>query len=71
MDYFEYIGYKADKYKKAISQLHDTTHACYGSYANTLITADRKLRDKLIALYFFLGIATDVKLLDPKTGIIS
>jgi len=63
----EIAGYyqeKGNKNRVLRSQMHDSTHAIYGSKADYFITADNRFKEKLKAVLYFLNI--NCKILDIK-----
>lgn len=54
-------GYCKEKEEdKAISSIHDVSHAIYGLYCDIFITCDRNFYNKLRAIYYYLGIEIEV-----------
>ncbi|SEJ66220.1 hypothetical protein SAMN05660742_11316 [Propionispira arboris] len=50
-------GYCKEKdYGKAVSSIHDVSHAIYGSYCDIFITCDHSFYKKLKAVYYYLGL---------------
>ena len=60
LNFLEEIGYRADSFRKWRSQMHDVSHAIYGSLAEVFVTADERYRIKLQAAYRFLDIPTRI-----------
>lgn len=60
MNFLERIGFFADKFDKFRSQMHDVTHAIYGSAADIFITRDQHLLYRLRAAYTLLRVPTRV-----------
>ena len=60
-------GYNADKKSNTtISGIHDVSHAIYATQANKLFTADKRFANKCKAIYYFLGVDTEVILCPQK-----
>ena len=60
-------GYNADKKADTtISGIHDVSHAIYATQANKLFTVDKKFANKCKAIYYFLGVDTEVILCPQK-----
>lgn len=56
-----YCGYNADKSERTnISGTHDVTHAIYATKADYLISTDSRFVKKCKAVYYYLGIKTQV-----------
>lgn len=54
-------GYNADKKEgTTISAIHDVTHAIYATKTDKLFSVDKKFVNKCKAVYYFLGIETQV-----------
>lgn len=54
-------GYNSDKQlNTAISGTHDVSHAIYATRTNILLTSDKRFAEKCKAVYFFLGVPTEV-----------
>jgi hypothetical protein len=54
-------GYCKEKEEdKAISSIHDVSHAIYGLYCDIFITCDYNFYKKLRAVYYYLGIEREV-----------
>ncbi|MGL5256126.1 MAG: hypothetical protein ACRC76_03725 [Proteocatella sp.] len=54
-------GYRSEKdYNKAVSSIHDVSHAIYGSYCDIFITCDLNFYKKIKAVYYYIGIKTEV-----------
>jgi predicted nucleic acid-binding protein len=60
MKYLDEIGYRADRFEKYRSGMHDITHAIYAAAADIFVTGDKRYRDRVVATYQFLGISTEV-----------
>lgn len=61
------VGYNADKKEKTnISGIHDISHAIYATKADKLFSTDKKFVNKCKAIYYFLGIETEVILCTPE-----
>lgn len=58
--YLEEIGYRADKFGKYRSRMHDVTHAIYAAAADVFVCGDERYRKRVKAAYHFLGIKTNV-----------
>lgn len=55
------VGYKKDKtLKTSISATHDVTHAIYATACNKLISTDKRFVHRCKAVYYFLGVNTEV-----------
>lgn len=60
-------GYNADKkVDTTISGIHDVSHAIYATRANKLFTVDKRFANKCRAIYYFLGMDTEVILCPQK-----
>lgn len=60
-------GYNADKEETTtISGIHDVTHAIYATKADKLFSCDKKFANKCAAIYYFLGVKTQVVLCPQK-----
>ena len=60
-------GYNADKEEATtISGIHDVTHAIYATKADKLFSSDKKFVNKCAAIYYFLGVKTQVVLCPQK-----
>jgi len=58
-------GYCRDKeVRKTKSGIHDVTHSIYATYCNYLITDDANFRKRTDAIYYYLGVDTEVLSLD-------
>ena len=56
-----FCGYKGERKENTnTSRIHDVTHAIYATKSNYLISADSKFVDKCKAVYYYLGVATEV-----------
>lgn len=54
-------GYNADKeLSTTISGIHDVSHSIYATQANKLFTVDKRFANKCKAIYYFLGVDTEV-----------
>lgn len=54
-------GYAREKRFKLIhSGEYDVTHMIYGTYCNYFVTLDKKLYKKCLAIYYYLGVPTEV-----------
>lgn len=54
-------GYYRDKNEKtSISGTHDVSHAIYATKANWLITTDERFANRCKAVYYYLGVPTEV-----------
>ena len=52
-------GYYSDKNQRTTkSGIYDTEHAIYATYCTYFVTDDKNLRNRLDAIYFYLGIST-------------
>ena len=64
-------GYNRDKdIRTANSGAYDTEHAIYATYCMYFVTEDEKLRKRLNAIYYFLGIPTKCVTFDEWCEII-
>lgn len=55
------VGYNSDKKEsKAISGIHDVSHAIYGTKVDKLFSCDKKFVNKCAAVYYYLGVKTQV-----------
>lgn len=62
-------GYCKEKEEdKAVSSIHDVSHAIYGLHCDIFITSDQKFYKKLKAVYYYLGIEKEVYYC-PQKGI--
>ena len=65
---FEYLhallnncGYNADKkVQTVISGVYDVAHSIYGTYCNYFVSNDNRLRKRISAIYYYLGVPTKV-----------
>lgn len=56
-----FYGYNTDKHEsKAISGTHDVTHAIYATETDKFFTTDERFAQRCRAVYFFLGVPTQV-----------
>lgn len=54
-------GYHRDKgVRKSQSGIHDVSHAIYGTYCDFFVSLDDSFRKRLDAIYYYLGIKTEV-----------
>lgn len=54
-------GYNRDKKDSTvISGIYDTTHSIYGTYCNYFVSSDDRLRKRISAIYYYLGVPTKV-----------
>ena len=54
-------GYNRDKKDSTvISGIYDTAHSIYGTYCNYFVTSDDRLRKRISAIYYYLGVPTKV-----------
>lgn len=54
-------GYNRDKRDSTvISGIYDTTHSIYGTYCNYFVSSDDRLRKRISAIYYYLGVPTKV-----------
>ena len=54
-------GYNRDKKDSTvISGIYDTTHSIYGTYCNYFVSSDERLRKRISAIYYYLGVPTKV-----------
>lgn len=56
----EEVGYRADKFEKYRSRMHDVTHAIYAAAADIFVSGDERYRKRVRATYHFLGFKTRV-----------
>ena len=55
-------GYSAEKSERtSISGTHDVSHAIYATKANYFITTDKRFYKKCKAIYWYLGVNTEIK----------
>ena len=60
-------GYNSDKEeKKVISGTHDISHAIYATAADKFFTFDKRFAKRCQAIYYFLGVETEVIACDYK-----
>lgn len=60
-------GYNADKEeKKCVSGIHDVSHAIYATAADKFFTFDKRFAKRCQAIYYFLGVETEVVACDYK-----
>ena len=60
-------GYNAEKKEDTtISGIHDVSHAIYATQASKLFTVDKRFASKCKAIYYFLGVDTEVILCPQK-----
>lgn len=63
-------GYNRDKKAlTVISGIYDTTHSIYGTYCNYFVTSDDRLRKRISAIYYYLGVPTKVITFDDFLNI--
>ena len=54
-------GYNRDKKDSTVvSGIYDTTHSIYGTYCNYFVSSDDRLRKRISAIYYYLGVPTKV-----------
>lgn len=54
-------GYNRDKKDSTvISGIYDTTHSIYGTYCDYFVSSDDRLRKRISAIYYYLGVPTKV-----------
>lgn len=54
-------GYNRDKEEFTVrSGIYDTTHSIYGTYCNYFVSNDNRLRKRVSAIYYYLGVTTKV-----------
>ncbi|HIQ93601.1 TPA: hypothetical protein IAB29_00515 [Candidatus Ventrenecus stercoripullorum] len=54
-------GYNRDKKDSTvISGIYDTTHSIYGTYCDYFVSSDDRLRKRISAIYYYLGVPTEV-----------
>ena len=54
-------GYNADKKEiTTISGIHDVTHSIYATVSDKLFTTDQRFAKKCMAVYYYLGVDTEV-----------
>ena len=53
-------GYNRDKKTTVISGIYDTTHSIYGTYCDYFVSSDDRLRKRISAIYYYLGVSTKV-----------
>lgn len=54
-------GYNRDKKDSTvISGIYDTTHSIYGTYCNYFVSSDDRLKKRISAIYYYLGVPTKV-----------
>lgn len=51
-------GYNRDKKATVISGIYDTTHSIYGTYCDYFVSSDDRLRKRISAIYYYLGVST-------------
>ena len=69
--HLEECGYFRDKeLRKTKSGIHDVSHSIYATYCNYFVTQDSYFRKRTEAIYYFLGIDTEVLSLDDFCGIL-
>lgn len=51
-------GYNRDKKTTVISGIYDTTHSIYGTYCDYFVSSDDRLRKRISAIYYYLGVPT-------------
>lgn len=60
-DVLNFCGYKGERNQRTnTSRIHDVTHAIYATKADYLISADSKFVYKCKAVYYYLGVPTQV-----------
>lgn len=63
-NWLEMIGYNREPESNSRSRMHDVSHIIYASYADLIVSNDRKLREKAVAIYSILEMPTKVLKLD-------
>ncbi len=63
MNHLEAIRFRPESVAKSRSRIHDVTHSIYASLCDQFVTNDRRLYDKVRAMYVYFGIPTEVMLL--------
>lgn len=58
LEFLETRRFFPDKSNQFLPSLHDTTHAIYAAYCDIFVTNDKKLKEKVGAVYQWLGIKT-------------
>lgn len=58
LEFLEVRRFYPDNPSQFISGLHDTTHATYAAYCDIFVTNDNKLKQKMGAVYQWLGVKT-------------
>ena len=54
-------GYNRDKKAATvISGIYDTTHSIYGTYCDYFVSSDERLKKRISAIYYYLGVQTKV-----------
>lgn len=65
-------GYNRDKKDSTvISGIYDTTHSIYGTYCDYFVSSDDKLRKRISAIYYYLGVSTKVISFDDFLNIVN
>lgn len=63
-------GYNRDKKDSTvISGIYDTTHSIYGTYCDYFVSSDDRLRKRISAIYYYLGVPTKVIAFDDFLNI--
>jgi len=58
-------GFHRDKeVRKTISGIHDVSHSIYATYCNYFVTLDINFRKRVEAIYYYLGLETEVRSFD-------
>ncbi len=60
LEFLEVRRFFPDSPNQYLSSLHDTTHAIYAGYCDIFVTNDNKLKQKVSAVYQWMGIKTSV-----------
>lgn len=60
LNFLENVRYRPEQVVKSRSRMHDVTHCIYASNCEQFVTQDKRLYDKVRAVYLYFGIPTRV-----------
>jgi len=64
MNFLEDVRYRPEQVAKSRSRMHDVTHCIYATGCQQFITNDKRLYDKVRAVYRYFGVPTRVLMLE-------
>lgn len=64
MNFLEQVRYRPEHVSKSRSRMHDVTHCIYASGCQQFVTNDKRLYDKVRAVYRYFGVPTRVLTLE-------